>query len=486
MKLQLTPSLDPKKGSACYKMMDCGHIFCRDCLQDFYSNAIKEGDLGTVRCLSPSCAKEREVAQSQDPSKKHRKPKTYIGPSELLQIGLSQEMVQRYVNLKYKNELKSDKNTIYCPRKWCDGAAKSKKHKKPKGLELEEASDDEAHEGPSSPTAEERLRSFKAEDLLAICEDCGFAFCSRCQQSWHGEFIRCNIKRDTDELSAEEAASLKYLEFHTSPCPTCDAPSQKTHGCNHMICFLCKTHFCYLCTSWLDPSNPYAHFNKLGANQCYQRLWELEEGDGDDVGVNFAGGVEQQHLQRPRPAQRQLPPGRAGPVEHAVVRDEQGVEVLRVVPEIEEPDDDDSDGDDPSSAEEDDAEDANVGVAREGPLVLRIGGGRRPGRTPPPVPPAVPAPPEQGRGGRRLDRPPRGRGGGPAGGRGRGNRGGARRGAAQRNGLAVADEANQPRENDDELDPAQRAWVRHFVLMALNDEEDSGSDDDEEILLFPN
>ena len=465
--------------------MDCGHIFCRDCLQEFYNNAIKEGDLATIRCLSPSCAKEREATQSRDPSKKHRKPKTYISPSELLQIGLSQDAVSRYVSLKYKNELESDKNTIYCPRKWCDGAAKSKKHKKPMGLDLEELSDDESEEAVASGTAEEKLSSFKTEDLLAICEDCGFAFCSRCQQSWHGEFIRCNVKRDESELSAEEAASLKYLEFHTSPCPTCDAPAQKTHGCNHMICFICKTHFCYLCSAWLDESNPYAHFNMKGANQCYQRLWELEEGDGDDVGVNFAGGAQLvRPQQRPqRPAQRPLPPGRVAAVDHAIVRDDHGVEVLRVVPEIEEPEDEDSDGDEPSSGEDEDGENANVGVAREGPLVLRIGGGPRPARTPPLVPPAVPAPPE-GRGGRRQDRPPRGRGGGRGGGRARGNRRGAGRGGARPNGPPVEVEMNQ----GDELDPAQREWVRQFVLMALNDEEDSSSEDENEhdfVLLGP-
>ena len=59
-----------------------------------------------------------------------------------------------------------------------------------------------------------------------------------------------------------------------------------------MKCFQCQSHFCYLCGSWLDHMNPYQHFNKPGT-ECYQRLWELEEGDegqqpGDRRG--FAGG----------------------------------------------------------------------------------------------------------------------------------------------------------------------------------------------------
>jgi E3 ubiquitin-protein ligase RNF14 len=47
-----------------------------------------------------------------------------------------------------------------------------------------------------------------------------------------------------------------------------------------MICFKCKTHFCYLCSAWLDENNPYQHFNERYKG-CYMRLWELEAGDGE-------------------------------------------------------------------------------------------------------------------------------------------------------------------------------------------------------------
>ncbi|KAH6953976.1 RWD domain-containing protein [Ilyonectria sp. MPI-CAGE-AT-0026] len=89
--------LDPKKGPKCHKMLDCGHIFC----------------------IHPNCAKERAVSEET------KKTKVAVSPSELLQIGLSEDMVKRYVTLKYKTELESDKNTIYCPRQWCNGAAQS-------------------------------------------------------------------------------------------------------------------------------------------------------------------------------------------------------------------------------------------------------------------------------------------------------------------------------------------------------------------------
>ncbi|KAF4824378.1 E3 ubiquitin-protein ligase itt1 [Colletotrichum siamense] len=461
--------LDPKKGSVCHKMLDCGHIFCTQCLQEFYDNAITEGDLATVRCLAPNCAKERAEMQGASGRAKKRKVKTAISPSELLQMGLSQDTVTRYVTLKYKNELESDKNTIYCPRSWCNGAARSKKHRKPDGLEDVESSEEETdEEGQGADGKQKTKKTFDVGDLLAICEDCGFAFCSRCFQSWHGEFFRCTPKRDKEEMTAEEQASIDYINLHTTPCPTCGVPAQKTHGCNHMICFRCASHFCYLCSAWLDPRNPYAHFNEQPNGKftsCYMRLWELEGGDGDDVDVGFAGGRQQQHAAVPQP-----------------------VEVIDIVPEIEEPDDTESEDEVDNAVQE--PRPPAGGVAREGPLVLRIGadpaprggrGGAAAGIGQGPIPPAAPIAPA----------PPARRGGHqPRGGRGRGNRGamdgrGGRRQNQQRNQnqnqaqrVPVAGGGNGAAGviGDGELDPQHEAWIRHFVQMALMDEEDSDDD----------
>ncbi|KAK0615945.1 RWD domain-containing protein, partial [Bombardia bombarda] len=486
--------LDPKRGTACHRMMDCRHVFCVECLQNFYSNAIKEGDLAAVRCLAPNCAKDRtRAARAPSPSgKKRKKPRTHISPSELLQIPLEQDMVKRYVSLKYKTELESDKNTVYCPRQWCNGAARSKKHRKPQGLELAEASDDSASEDEDAEGGDGKSqvkKPYKAEeDLLAICEDCNFAFCTRCFQSWHGEFVRCLSRKEKEQLTAEEQASLEYMKLHTTPCPTCAAPAQKTMGCNHMICYRCQSHFCYLCSAWLDPGNPYQHFNEAPGGvvtQCYMRLWELEQGDGDDVGY---GGLD-------RGA-----PGVAPAAPH------------EIVPEIEEPEEDDEaarpgargqgGANQPQQHHQQQQQQqqlngGQVGIAREGPLVLRIAGNQPAGA---------------GRGGPRLAGAGWGRGavrggavrgGGGGGGGGRGGRGdvarigagaavaGGHRQQQQQRGRggggvhAQAQAHAQPRNVDLELggdggmDPVQEAWVRQFVQLALNDEEDMLFGDDD-------
>ncbi|ODH52649.1 hypothetical protein GX48_01134 [Paracoccidioides brasiliensis] len=277
--------LEPKKGAVCHRMLLCSHVFCISCLQGFYNACIKEGNVDNVKCLAPGCGKDpvpepqAEVMGYADPRSYKKKDRT-LNPSELLQIPLDQEVVQRYVQLKRKRKLESDKTVVYCPRQWCQGAARSKRYPKRDGtvdeFELSDDEYDETRPSPFDPLApEEQLPPMSQR--LSICEDCSYAFCSVCKKGWHGELAFCYPRR-TAELSAADKASEDYIKTYTAPCPTCEARCQKAMGCNHMICFKCNTHFCYLCSSWLFESNPYSHFNDPDGG-CYMRLWELEEGD---------------------------------------------------------------------------------------------------------------------------------------------------------------------------------------------------------------
>ena len=259
------------------------------CLQDFYISCITEGDIGNVKCIAPGCGKEPELglAADQIPPEKGPKDRT-LEPSELLQIPLEQDTVQRYIKLKRKKRLESSRMTVYCPRQWCQGPARTSKTK-----QKEEAEEPEETEEPQTYDRNDPQEKLPPPaERLAICEDCNFAFCKVCKASWHGEYFTC-FPRSRFELTVEEKASEDYMKLHTQPCPTCDARAQKTHGCNHMICFKCDTHFCYLCGAYLDKGNPYQHYNTVKSS-CYMRLWELEGGDDGEIGHGFGGGVDGQ------------------------------------------------------------------------------------------------------------------------------------------------------------------------------------------------
>ena len=270
--------LEPKKGASCYKLERCGHVFCRQCLQDFYNNAIKEGDVATVRCLDPSCGKDLGGVRQ-------RKVQRPLHPRELLAMGIDETTARRYVEMKRKKRLESDKNTIYCPRDHCKHPARSSKYP-PVPANLADYPDSDS-DTESSKNKDSGV-TYDPNDRLAICENpkCRLAFCRTCYKSWHGPLQRCH-PRDPTELSAEEKASYDYIAKNTSPCPYCNAATSKTQGCNHMRCYQCDTHFCYLCGDWLDPGNPYQHFNRAGF-PCYQRLWDMEGGDNGE-GNAFVG-----------------------------------------------------------------------------------------------------------------------------------------------------------------------------------------------------
>ncbi|KAI0885125.1 RWD-domain-containing protein [Annulohypoxylon maeteangense] len=476
--------LEPKKGVVCHRLLECGHVFCVNCLQEFYNNAITEGDISSVQCLEPKCAKQRE--DSIKGSIKKKRAKTFISPSELLQIPLEHDVVMRYVMLRHKTELESDKNTVYCPRPWCQGAARSKKHKKPEGLEFVDSSDDEDDEDEVEENEADKVgKKFdRTRELLAICEDCDFAFCTRCEQTWHGEFKHCYTKDRQIEVTAEEKASLEYMKLHTSECPTCGAPCQKTHGCNHMQCFKCRSHFCYLCSSWLDPSNPYQHFNVQPSgkvNDCYLRLWELERGDGNDVGQAFEGdGGGHPEIPAAQPERLLVVLPRAAPERPANdLGDGPGEADVEEAPRQQprpRPGQPQPPRDQPNG---------RVAVAREGPLVLRIEGDA------PPVQAEVVRRPHPG-----IPNPREGN-------QGLNNNAGQRGGRGDRRGRVRQNNRNRPQgqnrqandngrdgqirmgdgdvlRGDGQLDARQEAWVRQFVQLALNDQEDQIEDSDDE------
>jgi len=236
------------------------------------------------------------------------------------------------------------------------------------------------------------------------------------------------------------------MKLHTTPCPTCAAPAQKTHGCNHMICFKCNTHFCYLCSAWLSPDNPYKHYNADNTG-CYMRLWELEGGDGDDIGIGYAGVVQEAVAAiEAEEGAGNVGPQPAQPDDMIQVENVPAQPIVAALPDahvVEEPNQ-------PEPPPE--LEPRHQAFQREGPLVLRINQA-----PPPPAVPQAPAPVQPVRRNGRLHHaaaPPQ-----------VGVRGGRRRNG---NGRVPP----IPQVDAQAREAINQAWVQMFVQAALNDEED--------------
>jgi E3 ubiquitin-protein ligase RNF14 len=271
-----------KDGSSCYQFEHCGHVFCVGCLQQGYNNAILTGNIEGVRCFNcPQVTRKRQL----------------VTPAELLRIPIPRPAVQRYADMKRKKQLESDPSIIRCPRTWCPGVAEGSAYPKPT-VPLEELGDS-FNDPPKILVPIQEYDDADDEDTknkktLANadrrCDSCGYVFCKFCRGVWHGAAVECRSrlydKNERAKLSAEDEASEAYINKHTKPCPRCARKIQKSEACNHMRCSECYTHFCYLCGGELDVNNLYVHFNTEGT-KCYQKLWELRDGDGGEVQVKY-------------------------------------------------------------------------------------------------------------------------------------------------------------------------------------------------------
>jgi E3 ubiquitin-protein ligase RNF14 len=289
--------LEPKKGTQCHAIRSCTHIFCRPCLVDYYTALITDGDVSSVLCSDPECIKAATRLATVEPptlppESTESKPAVVIPhptlpPDELAEIGLPLELVTRYTTLKKKKALEVDPETIYCPRQWCQSASRSSLFALESAMSSSHASFWLSPRHPTHPSSPNTsillpLKSTTAglsrAERLQLCSSCDFAFCRNCRNSWHGDYVIC--KAVDRPPTADEIANEEFLKANTTTCPSCFSPALKSYGCNHMIC-RCGSHFCFLCSAYLVASDPYAHFNNR-SYQCYQRLWEGEDGDEEN------------------------------------------------------------------------------------------------------------------------------------------------------------------------------------------------------------
>ena len=116
-----------------------------------------------------------------------------IPPEELADIGLSEELVKRYIVMKKKKALDRDPNTILCPRQWCQGPSVSSVKKVEDSMAAAGSGywlpdlDSEPEPAAAHEAGEEKkqvkpdaVRSSQNLEKLQVCSKCSFAFCRVC------------------------------------------------------------------------------------------------------------------------------------------------------------------------------------------------------------------------------------------------------------------------------------------------------------------
>lgn len=168
---------------------DCPHEFnyCSDCLEGWISSQLETVGWERVSCPHTDC---RRVLDQND-----------------VQRCASAEIYDTYMLMSTKAALGQEKDFRWCLRPGCQNG--------------------QIHEsGVESP--------------IFVCFACGYRLCVVHDVPWHeGETCQeYNYRTDGNLKGAEEAASADLLSRTTKNCPrpTCNAPIEKTDGCDHMTC----------------------------------------------------------------------------------------------------------------------------------------------------------------------------------------------------------------------------------------------------------
>ena len=85
------------------------------------------------------------------------------------------------------------------------------------------------------------------------CENpnCGMSFCYHCKDSWHPD-LTCDAARSLRHKTGNTTLSYSQDSIRREeikPCPKCQILIVKMNdgSCNHMVCAVCGSEFCWLC-----------------------------------------------------------------------------------------------------------------------------------------------------------------------------------------------------------------------------------------------
>jgi len=251
-----------KFGLMCVQFHQCKHVFCKQCMAEYFTVQINDGSVKALICPEGKCETQADPA--------------------MVKSLVDSELFERYDKLLLQRTLECMSDITYCPRKACQAPV------------------------------------LREEDLdMARCPTCHFVFCILCHNTYHGR-AKCPLsseemkklretyingtEEEKEELikkygkkvfqrMIEEGYSEAWLERFSQKCPKCKAGIQKIDGCNKMTCFQCRTNFCWLCNAFLNQLNPYTHFNNP-KTKCYNKLFEgieqdfggFEDGEEDEDG----------------------------------------------------------------------------------------------------------------------------------------------------------------------------------------------------------
>lgn len=136
-----------------------------------------------------------------------------------------------------------------------------------------------------TPGCTQIYRGSKDQKAL-VCPSCSTSVCSTCNTKGHPGRTCPEQRACIGSNEHERLDSIWASRNGAKECPSCRVWIQKTAGCNHIHCRLCKAHICWICLA-----------KYRTANGVYEHLSAVHGGFNQDI--RFARGLEVQPNQVP-------------------------------------------------------------------------------------------------------------------------------------------------------------------------------------------